>query len=79
MEEKRGRITRQIDHWSRRKGIIALCRKKEKGKVRISSQVIEQEEARRAGSTEHESTEESGKRENLAMVCDGQQARTLMG
>jgi hypothetical protein len=59
--------------------MIALSRKKDKGKVRIRTQVVEQEKARRARAAASEASEKSGRRENFAMVCDGQGAITLKG
>jgi hypothetical protein len=42
-------------------------------------QVVEDEESRRMGSTEHELWEESGDPEDLALVCVGQEVRRLLG
>jgi hypothetical protein len=68
-----------MNRWPRRKGIHAFVREKRKSQDRNSSPEFDQEETRWTGATEQETWEESENREDLALVCDGQQVRRLLG
>jgi hypothetical protein len=68
----------QIDRWPRRKCLIALFRGQPKRNHKIRRHELQPKSARRAGVTEQKFREQSENREDLALVCVGQQANTLM-
>jgi hypothetical protein len=74
MEEKIG--SKWKDSWWPRKGIIVFFRGKQR-EDGVGSYEFEQEDTER-GATKEESREESQNREDLAMVCFGEQPKMLM-